>query len=51
MVEALIRDRVAIASSAETGRDLEHCILLSRKFEEFKTVSIIIIIYFSNVLA
>jgi hypothetical protein len=37
VVQALIRDRVAIASSAETGRDLEHCVLLSRKFEEFRT--------------
>ena len=38
MVQALIRDRVAVASSAETGRDLEHCVLLSRKFDEFRTV-------------
>ena len=38
VVQALIRDRVAIASSAETGRDLEHCVLLSRKFDEFRTV-------------
>ncbi|CAI8040975.1 Spectrin alpha chain, non-erythrocytic 1 [Geodia barretti] len=37
VVQALIRDRVAVASSAETGRDLEHCVLLSRKFDEFRT--------------
>ena len=39
VVQALIRDRVAIVNSPETGRDLEHCLLLIRKFEEFRTVS------------
>ena len=37
-VLSLIRDRVAVASSQETGRDLEHCKVLMRKFEDFNKV-------------
>ena len=40
-VQALIRDRVAVANSQEAGRDLEHCVLLSRKFDEFQTVCVL----------
>ena len=38
VVQALIRDRVAVASSQETGRDLEHCVVLIRKFDDFQKV-------------
>ena len=38
IVQALIRDRVAVASSQETGRDLEHCVVLIRKFDDFQKV-------------
>jgi spectrin beta len=37
MVQAVIRDRTAVAHSPEVGRDLEHCLLLTRKFDEFRT--------------
>ena len=37
-VQSLIRDRVAVASSHETGRDLEHCKVLMRKFDDFEKV-------------
>lgn len=37
-VQSLIRDREAVASSQETGRDLEHCKVLIRKFDDFKKV-------------
>lgn len=37
-VQSLIRDRVAVAGSQETGRDLEHCKVLMRKFDDFQTV-------------
>ena len=35
-VQALVRDRLAVAGSQETGRDLEHCQVLMKKFEEFQ---------------
>ena len=38
VVQALIQDRVAVASSQETGRDLEHCVVLIRKFDDFEKV-------------
>ncbi len=38
-VQSLIRDRVAVATSQETGRDLEHCQVLIRKFDEFRKVN------------
>ncbi len=38
-VQSLIRDRVAVATSHETGRDLEHCQVLIRKFDDFRKVS------------
>ena len=38
-VQTLIRDRVAVAGSQETGRDLEHCKVLMRKFDDFEKVS------------
>ena len=37
-VQSLIRDRVAVASSKESGRDLEHCKVLMRKFDDFQKV-------------
>ena len=37
-VQTLVRDRMAVASSQETGRDLEHCQVLIKKFDEFKKV-------------
>ena len=37
-VQSLVRDRVAVASSQETGRDLEHCQVLMRKFDDFQKV-------------
>ena len=37
-VQSLIRDRLAVASSRETGRDLEHCKVLIRKFNDFDKV-------------
>ena len=37
-VQSLIRDRVAVATSQETGRDLEHCQVLIRKFDDFRKV-------------
>ncbi len=37
-VQSLIRDRVAVATSHETGRDLEHCQVLIRKFDDFRKV-------------
>lgn len=37
-VQSLIRDHVAVASSHETGRDLEHCRVLIRKFDDFDKV-------------
>ena len=37
-VQTLIRDRVAVASSQETGRDLEHCQVLTKKFDDFQKV-------------
>ena len=37
-VQSLIRDRVAVACSQETGRDLEHCQVLMKKFDEFEKV-------------
>ena len=37
-VQTLIRDRVAVAGSQETGRDLEHCKVLMRKFDDFEKV-------------
>lgn len=39
-VQSLIRDRVAVASSQETGRDLEHCKVLMRKFDDFEKVRV-----------
>lgn len=41
-VESLIRDRIAVATSHETGRDLEHCQVLMKKFDDFQKVMIII---------
>ena len=41
VVQALIRDRVAVASSQETGRDLEHCVVLIRKFDDFQKVCVL----------
>ena len=41
-VQSLVRDRVAVASSQETGRDLEHCQVLMRKFDDFQKVCIIL---------
>lgn len=38
-VLSLIRDHVAVASSHETGRDLEHCKILIKKFDDFEKVS------------
>ena len=38
-VQSFIRDRVAVASSRETGRDLEHCQVLMKKFDDFQKVS------------
>ena len=40
-VAAWITDRVAIASSEEAGKDLEHVELLQKKFDEFFKVSLI----------
>ena len=40
-VQSLVRDRVAVATSHETGRDLEHCQVLMRKFDDFQKVRII----------
>ncbi len=37
-VSAWITDRVAIASSEEAGKDLEHVELLQKKFDEFYKV-------------
>ena len=37
-VQVLVRDRVAVASSQETGRDLEHCQVLMKKFDDFQKV-------------
>ena len=37
-INSLVRDRVAVASSQETGRDLEHCQVLMRKFDDFQKV-------------
>lgn len=37
-VHVLIRDRTAVASSQETGRDLEHCQVLMKKFADFQKV-------------
>ncbi len=37
-VQSLISDRVAVANSQETGRDLEHCKVLMRKFDDFQKV-------------
>ena len=39
VVQAVIRDRTAVASSQETGRDLEHCQVLMKKFEDFQKVT------------
>jgi len=41
-VQVLVRDRVAVASSQETGRDLEHCQVLMKKFDDFQKVRILI---------
>ena len=35
MVELWIKEKSQIASQEETGRDLEHCEMLQRKFEDF----------------
>ena len=43
VVQALIRDRVAVASSQETGCDLEHCVVLIRKFDDFQKVGILLV--------
>ena len=40
-VQVLVRDRVAVASSQETGRDLEHCQVLMKKFDDFQKVRMI----------
>ncbi len=37
-VQVLVRDRTAVASSQETGRDLEHCHVLMKKFADFQKV-------------
>ncbi len=37
-VQVLVRDRTAVASSQETGRDLEHCQVLMKKFADFQQV-------------
>lgn len=37
-VQTLIHDCVVVASSQETGRDLEHCQVLIKKFDEFEKV-------------
>ena len=37
-VQSLVRDCVAVANSQETGRDLEHCQVLMRKFDDFQKV-------------
>ena len=39
-VQTLVRDRMAVACSQETGRDLEHCQVLVKKFDEFKKVNL-----------
>lgn len=39
-VQSLVRDRVAVANSQETGRDLEHCQVLMRKFDDFQKVQL-----------
>ncbi|XP_065894234.1 spectrin beta chain, non-erythrocytic 1-like isoform X3 [Dysidea avara] len=36
-LEAWIREKETVASSEDTGKDLEHVELLQKKFEEFKT--------------
>ena len=41
VVQALLRDRVAVASSQETGRDMEHYVVLIRKFDDFRKVSVL----------
>ena len=38
-VLSLIRDHVAVASSQETGRDLDHCKILIKKFVDFEKVT------------
>lgn len=35
MVESWIKEKAQIASQEETGRDLEHCEMLQRKFDDF----------------
>ena len=40
-VQVLVRDRVAVANSQETGRDLEHCQVLTKKFDDFQKVGMI----------
>ena len=37
-VQSLIHDCAVVASSQETGRDLEHCQVLIKKFDEFDKV-------------
>jgi len=37
-VLSLIRDHVAVASSQETGRDLDHCKIIIKKFDDFEKV-------------
>ena len=41
-VSVWITDKIAIASSDESGKDLEHVELLQKKFDEFFKVSTII---------
>lgn len=42
-VRSLIRDRVGVASSQEMGRDLEHCIVIMRKFDDFDKVCVCVL--------